>query len=170
MKTRFLSFSHHFLILSALMIFLGMPEVENSRADVSLGVTLDQFGSPAQNTASYAIFLTLNTTNVPITYDEVFYSPSSNSYTGIGDGSSFNVFSLPDFNALAHELTNGTWKLIINAGDPSQQIFIPSKFRSIILRAMRYFPTSRSSTRPITIRRCRPIQPSLSPARLTGSH
>jgi N-acetylneuraminic acid mutarotase len=121
MKTRFMSFSHHFLMLPALVIFLAVT-AENSRADISLGVTLDQFGSPAQNDTSYAIFLSLNTTNVPVTYDEV-YSPSSNSYTGIGDGSSFNVFSLPDFNALANELTNGTWKLIINAGDPSQQIY-----------------------------------------------
>ena len=121
MKTRFRSLRHRFLILPLLLILLAVT-AENSQADISLGVTLDQFGSPADNNVSYAIFLSLNTTNVPVTYDEV-YSPSSNSYAGIGAGSFFNAYSLPDFNALANELTNGNWQLIINGGDPSQQVY-----------------------------------------------
>lgn len=110
-------------LLATLLISLMLPTT-SARADFNLSVSLDQFGSTAESGGvTYGIFLGLNTTNTPITYDEV-YSPSSNSFTGVGTGSSFNVLSLPNYNALLNELTNGTWKLIVNVGDPSQKTYL----------------------------------------------
>ena len=93
-----------------LLAFLLIALTGTSRADISLSLSLDQFGSATEGNLSYAIFPGLSTTDTPITYYEV-YSPNTNSYTGVGTGSSFNVFSLPNFDALANELTNGSWTL-----------------------------------------------------------
>ncbi len=108
------------ILLAALgIISVTGPEC---RADLAFTISIDQFGSPAESNLSYAIFPGLSTTNVPITYYEV-YSPSSNSYTGVGTGAPFNVGSLPDFDAVRNELTNGVWTLVLNAGDPSQKVY-----------------------------------------------
>jgi hypothetical protein len=120
MKRPFISVRFESLLLSALVVVLSLAAA-NARAGTSMSMNIIQFGSTADNTATYGIFLGLTTTDVPITYYEV-YSPNTNSYAGTGTGSSFNVFSLPDFHAVLNELTN-TWKLVVNQGDASQKIY-----------------------------------------------
>jgi hypothetical protein len=106
-------------LIAAAFILAGLV---NARADFELGIAIYQFGEPAQSNTSYGIFLYPNSSNAPITYDEV-YSSQSNAYNGIGTGASFNANPLYTFSDLLNELTNGPWTITINAGDPSQKVY-----------------------------------------------
>jgi hypothetical protein len=120
MKSRF---THSPIVLYSLAAALSLTLASAAQASLTLQMNVihDCYGQ----VYTFAPNLYLNENggdSTPITYDQI-YSPHTNFTGGVGTGSLNNRDSYPSFSALMQAVTNGTWQLILNVGDPSQHSY-----------------------------------------------
>jgi hypothetical protein len=108
--------------LFAALGLLAFPVQSGRSAQLLLMMDIHQAGSAAGGNLGYYAFSFLNTTNTPITYDQV-YSPNTNFQGGVGPGSTTIGAGYGTLQEMVDAMTNGQWTLIVNVGDPSQLIY-----------------------------------------------
>ncbi len=78
--------------------------------------------------AYYTVQVLVSSDTSPLTYDEVD-SPGTSPLFG-GSETGYGEWFFGDMGSLLNNVTNGTWKLTVNKGDPSQQQYtLPSLCR-----------------------------------------
>jgi hypothetical protein len=113
---------HRLLRLGLLLAAASLATETGYSSKLVLQMDIHQAGSAAGGNLGYFAFSFLSTTDTPITYDEV-YSAQTNFLGGVGPGSTTFGAGFGTLGDMVNALTNGQWTLVINAGDPSQQIY-----------------------------------------------
>jgi Concanavalin A-like lectin/glucanases superfamily len=93
-------------------------------AQIVLQMDIHQTGSVAGGNLSYYAFAFLNTTNTPVTYDQVYsWNTNYQFFGGVGPGSTTYGLGFGTLADMLNAFTNGPWKLVMNVGDPSEKTY-----------------------------------------------